>query len=146
MSVARDAIISIRPDAADAILNGTKTVELRRKIPEIAIGARLWIYATRPVAAVVGIVAVTAVTKAHPPTIWQKHKDSADLDHVSFEKYFTGAQEAIAITLKSPERVGPISVDQLRKILTHFNPPRVLVRLTADDAEALWSACKGGRR
>src|SRR4051794_32919901 len=45
-----DAIISIHPSYADAILAGEKTIELRRRIPNISQGARLWIYATRPIA------------------------------------------------------------------------------------------------
>ncbi|MCA1515640.1 ASCH domain-containing protein [Bradyrhizobium sp. NBAIM01] len=81
---ASDAIVSIHPDYADAILDGTKTIELRRRSPELANGTRLWIYATRPTAAVVGVATISDVNRAHPRTIWQKHRDGAGVDHASF--------------------------------------------------------------
>lgn len=142
MPNACDAIISIHPDYADAILNGTKTIELRRRIPELASGSRLWIYATRPTAAVVGVVTITNVNKAHPRTIWQKHKEGTGLDHASFKEYFSGAQEAVAILLKTAKRVGPITVEQLREIRDRFHPPQVLLRLTASEAKALQRLAK----
>jgi predicted transcriptional regulator len=132
-----DAIISIHPDYADAILEGTKTIELRRRIPELASGSRLWIYATRPTGAVVGVATIADVNRAHPRTIWQRHKNKTGLDHASFAEYFCGAQEAVAIFLKAAERVGPITVDQLRQIRDRFHPPQVLVRLTASEGRAL---------
>jgi predicted transcriptional regulator len=55
---ASDALISIRPGYANAILDGTKTIELRRRVPELVSGTRLWIYATRPTAAVVGVAPI----------------------------------------------------------------------------------------
>jgi predicted transcriptional regulator len=137
-----DAIISIHPDYADAILDGTKTIELRRRIPELASGSRLWIYATRPTAAVVGVVIITDVNRAHPRTIWQRHKNKTGLDHASFKEYFCGAQQAVAILLKAAERVGPITVEQLRQIRGRFHPPQVLVRLTASEAKALQKLAK----
>ena len=48
-----DAIFSIRPYFADAILDGSKTVELRKVAPKRPI-ERAWIYATAPVMRIVG--------------------------------------------------------------------------------------------
>jgi predicted transcriptional regulator len=134
---ASDAIISIYPGYADAILDGTKTIELRRRIPGLANGTRLWIYATRPIAAVVGVATITDVNRAHPSAIWQKHKNAAGVDHASFKEYFYGAQEAVAILLAAAKRVGPITIEQLREIRDRFHPPQVLVRLTEAEARAL---------
>ena len=58
MPDATDAIISIHPDYADAIFAGKKTIELRRRIPEVPSGTRLWIYATRPTGAIIGFVTI----------------------------------------------------------------------------------------
>jgi hypothetical protein len=77
MPDAADAIISIHPGYADAILAGTKTIELRRRVPKLTTGSQLWIYATRPTGAVIGVVTVQDVTKAHPMTIWKKHRSGA---------------------------------------------------------------------
>jgi predicted transcriptional regulator len=48
-----DAIFSIRPYFADAILDGSKTVELRKVAPKKPV-ERVWIYATAPVMHIVG--------------------------------------------------------------------------------------------
>jgi predicted transcriptional regulator len=137
VSDAADAIISIHPNYADAILVGAKTIELRRRIPELASGTRLWIYATRPTGAVVGCVTIQGVARAHPTTIWKKHRDGTGVDHASFKAYFNGAHQTVAILLAAARRVGPITVDQLREIRDSFHPPQVLTRLTASEAKAL---------
>jgi predicted transcriptional regulator len=132
-----DAIISIRRSYADAILAGTKTVELRRKLPQISSGTRIWIYATKPLGAVVGFATIREVDRAAPATIWKKHRASTGVDHAAFQDYFDGAPEAIAILLAAVRRIGPISLDQLREIRDTFHPPQVLIRLTASEARAL---------
>jgi predicted transcriptional regulator len=134
---AADAIISIHPGYADAILAGQKTIELRRRIPKLTIGSRLWIYATQPTGAVIGVVTIREVAKASPSTIWKRHRSGAGVDHASYKAYFKGAQEAVAILLTAAERVGPISIEQLRKIRNRFHPPQVLIRLTNSEARAL---------
>lgn len=137
MPDASDALISIHPSYADAILEGTKTIELRRRVPELANGTRLWIYATRPTAAVVGVATISDVNRAHPRTIWRQHKDGAGVDHASFMEYFQGTQEAVAILLAAVKPVGPITIEELREIRDRFHPPQVLLRLTAAEARAL---------
>jgi predicted transcriptional regulator len=132
-----DAIISIHPSYAEAILAGKKTIELRRRIPELPSGTCLWIYATRPTRAVVGFVTIRDVMKAHPRTIWNKHRDGAGVDHASFKTYFNGANQGVAIFLAAAQRVVPITIDQLRSIRDRFHPPQVLTRLTATEASAL---------
>lgn len=137
MPEANDAIISIHPGYANAILDGTKTIELRRRIPELATGTRLWIYATRPTAAVVGTATISDVSRAHPRTIWRKHRDGAGVDHAAFMEYFHGTQEAVAILLAAVRRVGPITIEELRQIRDRFHPPQVLLRLSNAEAKAL---------
>jgi len=139
---ASDAIISIRPGYVDAILDGTKTIELRRRVPELSSGTRLWIYATRPTAAVVGVATVSDISRARPNTIWRKHRDKAGIDYASFMEYFRGAQEAVAILLATVKRVGPITIEELRQVRDRFHPPQVLLRLTRAEAKTLQQLAK----
>ena len=120
MPDATDAIISIHPDYADAILAGKKTIELRRRIPEVPSGTRLWIYATRPTGAIIGFVTIRDVARAHPATIWKKHRSGTGVDHASFKAYFNGAKEAVAILLAAARRVSPITIEELREIRDSF--------------------------
>ena len=139
---ATEAIISIYPDHADAILAGRKTIELRRRIPALTTGMRLWIYATRPTGAVIGFVTTQEVSRGRPPTIWKRHREAAAIDYATFSAYFDGAQEAIAILLAAAKRIGPITVDQLREIRDSFHPPQVLTLLSATEAKALRKIAK----
>ena len=129
--------MSIRPNYAQAILAGTKTIELRRRVPDLFSGMRLWIYETLPTGAVVGFARVQSVAKARPTTIWRKHRDAVGIDYASFTAYFDGAPEAVAIGLATASRVAPITLDQLRQVRDSFHPPRVLMRLTPAESKVL---------
>ena len=48
-----DAVFSIKPYFADAILDGSKTIELRKVAPKKPV-ERAWIYATAPVMRIIG--------------------------------------------------------------------------------------------
>lgn len=137
MADAEEAIISIHQIYAEAILAGTKVVEFRRKLPEISPGARLWIYATRPIAAIVGFSTVLKIDRASPTTIWRKHRLNAGLSYSTFQAYFDGTNEAIAVLLSAPHRISPIHVGELAKVRRSFHPPQVLTRLTAAESKSL---------
>ena len=132
-----DAIISIFPEYADAILAGQKTIELRRRVPVLHLGMRLWIYATRPTGAVVGYVTVENVTRGRPMIIWRLYRQGTAIDYGTFSAYFAGAKEAVAILLAAAKRVKPITIDQLREIRCRFHPPQVVTLLTTTETAAL---------
>ena len=132
-----EAIISIYPNHADAILDGRKTIELRRRIPTLPTGTRLWIYATRPTGAIVGYVTIREVSRARPLTIWRKYRAAAAVDYATFAAYFAGAKEAVAILLATAKRIVPVTVEQLREIRDSFHPPQVVTLLSTAEAKAL---------
>jgi predicted transcriptional regulator len=132
-----DAIISIHPDYANAILAGTKTIELRRRVPDLSAGTRLWIYATQPTGAVVGYVTVKEIIRASPGILWNKHRNGTAIEYKAFKAYFNGSEEGVAIQLGSARRVAAITIDQLRRVRAGFHPPQTLTRLTPSEAEAL---------
>jgi len=132
-----DAIISIKPQFAEAILSRIKSVELRRRIPNTLRGTRLWIYATRPVGSVVGTALVTDIIRGAPDDIWSAYKNEVGISRDAFFAYYKDANEAIALTLGNVQRRHPISIDQLRKLWDGFHPPQVLAKLSADDATKL---------
>ncbi|MDE0040937.1 MAG: ASCH domain-containing protein, partial [Candidatus Poribacteria bacterium] len=71
----QDALISIRPNFAEAILAGKKTVEIRRRIPALQVGTRLWIYATRPLGAIIGTAIVAKIIEGTPTELWKTCMD-----------------------------------------------------------------------
>lgn len=137
MAKFNEAIISIHPTFADAILCGRKTVELRRRIPPVEVGARLWIYATRPVAAIVGVAIIDTIFRGTPHAVWETYSDRTAINRGDFDRYFEGAREAIGIRLSKARRMQPIGIEQLRVWKEGFHPPQVLSRITASEAKRL---------
>lgn len=132
-----EAIISIRPTFAEAILSGRKTVELRRRIPPIEVGARLWIYATRPTASIVGVAIIDTIFRGTPEAVWETYSDRTAINRSDFDRYFEGAREAIGIRLSKVKRTEPIGIGQLRAWKEGFHPPQVLSRITSSEAKRL---------
>ncbi|WP_175506743.1 ASCH domain-containing protein [Bosea sp. CRIB-10] len=132
-----EAIISIRPNFAEAILSGGKTVELRRRVPPIGVGTRLWIYATKPTGAVVGSAIVKKIVRGLPDHVWEKCGDQAGVDRETFDIYFAGAELAIGLVLTDVRRGRPVSIEKLRSIRTGFHPPQVLARISDEEAISL---------
>jgi predicted transcriptional regulator len=95
---ARDVLVSVHPDYASKILSGQKTVELRRRFPEVgAAGGMALIYSTSPVRAVVGVARIKQVLKLPVSTIWKEHGDAACISRQDFSGYFLGVRQGFAI-------------------------------------------------
>lgn len=137
MTAISEAIISIKPNFAEAILSGDKSIELRRRIPQIATNARLWIYATLPVGAVVGSATVKRIIRGSPNEVWSKGGNQAGLNRASFDNYFDGAHEAIGIILSDVRRGRPVSIAKLRSIRSGFHPPQVIARISEAEAKTI---------
>lgn len=135
--VESDRLISIRPNFADAIFNGSKTVEVRRKIPPIKSGTRLWIYVTKPVGEVRGTARITEIVEGDPDTVWSACGSQTGLARTDFFKYFEGSTRAYGLVLKEIKTGRPASIDTLRILRPGFQPPQVITRLTATEAEEL---------
>jgi predicted transcriptional regulator len=98
----RDVLVSIRPFYASKILNGQKTVELRRRFPEVSIvGAMALIYSSSPVSAVVGYARIRHVLRLPVPRIWREHGAAACISKDDFNEYFAGLKYGFAILFES---------------------------------------------
>lgn len=136
-SVDDNVLISIRPSFADAIFNGSKTVEVRRKIPPIKLGIRLWIYVTKPVGEVRGIATVTEIIEGDADAVWQACGPRTGLARADFYQYLDGSTKAYGLVLQDVEVGCPASIEALRALRAGFHPPQVMARLTAAEAEGL---------
>jgi predicted transcriptional regulator len=146
MTAENEAIISIHPRYADAILAGAKTIELRRRIPSLALGTRLWIYATLPVGAVVGMVTVERIVRGEPEQIWIEFGDQAGIDRLDYDAYFSGADEAVGLILVNAQRsIEQVAIGKLRSLRQGFHPPQVMMSITGEEAQQLRDMAYSGR-
>ena len=137
-----EAIISILPVYVNAILAGTKTVELRRKIPNIRPSTRLWIYATKPVGAILCSAVVESIIEGTPEDIWNVSVGRTAVSRREFDEYFSGTSRAVALTLVDVVKRHEIGIEELRTLIKKFHPPQVLARLSRQDVAWLSERAK----
>ena len=122
---ARDVVFSIRPAHAQKILDGTKTVELRRRFAAaVQPGTLALIYTTSPTSALTGFANIRAVEYLALSDLWKAHKTAACLGRSDFETYFSGLDRGYAIVLDSAKPLDrPVGLPELRKRFG-FEPPQ----------------------
>jgi predicted transcriptional regulator len=104
-----DFIISIKPQFAQAILCGTKTLELRRRRINTQPGDVFLIHATRPVSAIVGSFEVAGIISAPLMEFWERHHAQTGISFQCFFDYYRGCDFAHAIQIANPRAHDPFS-------------------------------------
>jgi predicted transcriptional regulator len=119
----RALFISVKPRYADAILDGRKTVELRRTRPNLPNGSLVILYSSTPTRAVVGWAQLIGVREGTPIEIWDEYGTAADIEELDYEAYFDGTDQAFALELDevvaAPQ---PIPLSVIRSI--GIQPPQ----------------------
>lgn len=118
----RGLLLSIRPQFADAIIQGTKTIELRRTCPNIAPDAAVLLYASAPRKAVVARARVSSILQAEPANIWRDHANEIGISTSSFRDYFDGAETAYGLRLQDVTELDPLPLRELRAL--GIEPPQ----------------------
>jgi len=122
-------LMSIKPVYSRGILDGSKTVELRRRRPAFAEGTPVVLYATSPDRRVVGVFDAGPVMAAARDDLWRRVRDRAGLEREAFDAYFDGCDTAYAIEVLRPRRIRPtqltIPAPQSYLMLRASNPSHV---------------------
>jgi predicted transcriptional regulator len=120
----RAMLLSVRPAYAESILAGAKRAEIRRQRPAIVPGVPLIIYATMPVAAVVGTASIGAVREGSPQDLWDRYHHDMGITWDEFDQYLRGLSIAHLLLLNSARRLtSPLTLDNMRESV-RFQPPR----------------------
>lgn len=137
-AVQRSLLLSVRPRFAHAILDGAKTVELRRTRVTAPVGTMLILYATSPVSSVIGIVELAGHTTGSPDLIWDLCGPSSGVTREEYEEYFAGASIATALHLKAPKTLkSGYKLAELRGFQPSFRPPQSFRYVTGGDPVVL---------
>lgn len=134
----RDVVLSIRPQYSSKIIDGSKTVELRRRFPIAAPqGASAYIYSTSPVRAMVGVADIKRVLKMPVEEIWSQFENAACIKKNDFDTYFDGVSNGFALQFENvrPFR-NPLSLSELRERFG-FEPPQSFLYAKHDLRKAL---------
>ncbi|TIP33327.1 MAG: helix-turn-helix domain-containing protein, partial [Mesorhizobium sp.] len=134
----RDVVLSIRPQYSDKIMDGRKTVELRRRFPISAPGGTLaYIYSTSPIRAMVGVAEIKDVLKLPVKQIWAEFEDRAFVDQNDFDNYFQGLEFGFALLFEDVKPFSrPVPLTELREKFG-FEPPQSFLYASRNLRKAL---------
>ena len=129
----RALLLSVRPEFAERIFDGSKRVELRRRCPRIRPGDMVYIYVSSPVRALAGQFIVQRVLSLGVDDLWDVVRERAGVTQEEFEEYYKGAVLGYAIFIAESSRLPrPIGLATLRRIWGGFEPPQSFAYLGRD--------------
>jgi predicted transcriptional regulator len=118
-------VVSIKPEFAEKIFNGTKSIELRKSTPDVSSGDMMVIYCTDPVKAVLGICLVKEVLKLTPSQMWKKYSQKLGIDQKRYKEYYENSNVAVGIVLTSICKLEKnVSLTAIKKMFPFFQPPQ----------------------
>lgn len=107
-------LLSIRPEFAELILDGSKAYEFRRVLFRDRSVRSVLIYATKPVGKVIGRFDISKVISGPPAAIWKQTKHQAGVTHAVFAAYFAGRHVAHALAVAKTTRFRkPLELNQI---------------------------------
>lgn len=107
----RVALMSIHPVHATSITEGRKLAEFR-KHPVSRDVKLVLIYATKPIAAIVGAFRIVGQLTLSPDDIWQKYHDVGCIGKDGFFSYFLDRNRATAIIIGDVFRMDELATIQ----------------------------------
>lgn len=115
-------VLSIRPKFAQKILDGSKRYEYRKSIPQRYDIQRVYIYATKPIQAIVGYFTLDGIICDTPQMVWAATARHGGITKTFFYDYFKGKDKAYALKVEKVIKYdNPIDP---RKVITDFVAPQ----------------------
>jgi predicted transcriptional regulator len=125
-----EILLSLKPKHALQIFGGGKTVELRKRKPNLAPGTRVWIYATAPSAELKGYARLVRIETGSPEFIWNTLGSWTGISKSEFDSYFHSRKIAHALILTDVmEMKRALPLEDIRKKISEFQPPQFFCRL-----------------
>jgi predicted transcriptional regulator len=120
----RALLLSIRPQYAEAIMSGAKSVELRRTRPDLAAGALVFLYASAPVKCLIGAATLGGVLHETPRRLWATVGAASGISRRDYNDYFRGSPRAFGLILLDATRLSnPITLRDVRRRI-RVEPPQ----------------------
>lgn len=117
--------LSVKPRFANAILDGSKTIELRRRPPLIETPTEALIYSSSPAMELAGACWVNDIVAMAPWTLWRAYGKQCGVSRREFMDYFDGLDIAHGLILSKVHRfVSPVHLADIRVEHEGFQPPQ----------------------
>lgn len=92
------ALLSIRPEYAQAIMDGRKAVEFRRTVFRRPV-SHVVVYASSPLKQVLGFFEVSGIEEDSPARLWRRHGTHGCVKRRWYDEYFARNEKAVAIVV-----------------------------------------------
>lgn len=107
-------LLSIKPEYASKIFDGTKRYEYRRAIFKRAEVTTVVVYASDPIRKVIGEFDIEEIIHDEPKALWSKTGERAGISMKKFLDYFENRGKGYAISVKAARTYDvPISLEKL---------------------------------
>lgn len=120
-------LISVKPEYAEKILTGEKTIELRKCAPKkVGKDGYILIYVTAPVKQLWGIYKIANIIKDKPDNVWEEFGEQTGITKQEFNNYYKENKSAFGIQLLEVKNLfkHSINLNNLKKLLPGFTPPQ----------------------
>ena len=99
----KNVLLSIKPEFALQIIEGKKTIELRRKFPtETVIGGVAVIYASHPLQKIIGYAFIKNVSFLAIDKIWDRYGEQSKVQKDFFYKYYNNLTHGFTVHFAKP--------------------------------------------
>lgn len=92
-------LLSIKPEFAEKIFDGSKQYEFRRTIFKNPDIKKIVVYASSPVQKVIGEFEIEHIMKMDLNGLWEQTKTNSGISEEFFYKYFANKEEGFAIKI-----------------------------------------------
>lgn len=135
-------LMSIRPAFAEKLLDGSKSIEIRKRFSKRWIGHDVVLYASKPQGSLVGKAKINSVTKDVPTNIWSQFESKIGCSKSDFDAYVGSATEVAAIEIKDAVPYwGSVPLKQLSTVLSlKLTPPQSYCEVSSRKISAWMNA------
>jgi len=92
-------LLSIKPEFAEKIFDGSKKYEFRRVLFKNPAVTTVVVYASSPVQKVIGEFSIEGIVEGDLQSLWRKTKKHAGISEESFYSYFSEKEIGFAIRI-----------------------------------------------
>ena len=97
-------LLSIKPEFANLIFDGTKKFEFRKAIFKNTGIKTVVVYASSPTQKVIGEFEIETIINGHPESLWKQTRNFAGIDEDYFYEYFAEREVGYAIKIKKTKK------------------------------------------
>lgn len=117
-------VISLKPIYAQRIIEGSKSIELRRRNLGITYGDVILIYETAPASMICGAFIAGKTLRLSPQGMWDKYRESLGIDRELYDAYLDQSGEVFGTEVIKAFSLPDFKLDDLTTNFPGFIPPQ----------------------